>query len=105
MPAFEHFRNRVSGFAAWCIFPVVYLGGALLFLLGLIFSAQAWWVLVHQHGNLWEISAATAEIIVLATAFFLVAAIPLLHRRETDQVRSMRAELRSGVQRNLPISE
>jgi len=105
MRAFKSFRHSLSGFAGWCIFLVVYLGGALLLLLGLIFSARAWWGLINQHGSLLAVGATTAEVFVVATAFFLILTIPLLQRRSDDRVNSKRDERKSGTRRGFPVTE
>ena len=105
MPGFEGFRRGLSAFVLWCISLVLYLGGALLLLSGLIFSARAWWALVHQQAGLWAISATTAEVFVLATAFFLILIIPILQHRGADRKTSLREERRSEIQKSFPVVE
>lgn len=86
----ESFRHNLSALVLRCVFVVLYLGGALLLLSGLILTAQAWWTLVHRHGALLAISSTTAEIFVLAAAFFSILIIPHLENSGSKQKVSRR---------------
>lgn len=105
MAALQRVRHKLSVFIPRCVFLLLYLGGALLLLLGLIFSAQAWWRLILQHGSLWAICITTIEIFVLTAAFSSILIIPWLDRRDFDQTTSQQAERRSWSKRSLQLSK
>lgn len=105
MVVLRQFRHNLDDFVGRCVFPLVYLGGALLLLLGLIFSAQAWWTLVHHHGSPWAIGTTTVEVFVLAAALSAILIIPRLQGYNTNQVACGQKERRGGAKRNLPSSE
>lgn len=98
MPPIKRFRHNLPAFILWGIFLVLYLGGTLLLLLGVIFSAQAWWTLIRQEASLWAIGMTTGEIFVMAAAFFMLVLIPLLQRRGAGRVNSRQEVRRFGLE-------
>ena len=97
MAIVERFRHNLSAFILWCAFLALYLGGAVLLVIGLVFAARTWWVLVHQNAGLWAVGTKTTELFVLAAGFFLVLIIPFRQHRAADRTELWRAERRSGM--------
>lgn len=96
----ESFRHNLSAFVLRSFSLLLSLGGPLLLFLGLIFTAQSWWTLVHQCAGLWAISTATLEIFVLAVAFFSILFIPHIQYHGSDRKVSWKEEKRSGVKKD-----
>jgi len=105
MPIIERFRHNLSAFVLWCAFLGLYLGGAVLLVIGLVLAAQTWWTLIHQHAGWWAVSTKTAEIFVLAVGFLLILIIPFLQHQATDRTILWRTERRSGMKGRAPAAE
>ena len=78
-------RNKLSALVIWCVFLVLYLGGMVMLVIGLILASRVWWRAISQHASLWVISGKTAEVLVLGVGFLLILIIPLLHHRSVDR--------------------
>lgn len=99
MAMFERFRHNLSTFILWCAFLGLYLGGAVLLVIGLVFAVRMWWALIEQNAGLWALSTKSAEVFVLAAGFVLVLIIPFRQYRAAAGTRLWRSERRSGVNR------
>ena len=105
MPLIDRFRHNLSALVLWCAFLGLYLGGAVLLVIGLVFAARTWWALIHQHAGWWAVSTKTAELLVLAVGFLLILVIPFLQRQATDGTKLWRAGRRSGMKGRAPAAE
>lgn len=106
MTAFvERLQHNLSAFVLWCVLLAIYLGGAFLLAIGMLFASRTWWALIHQHASLWAISAKTAELFVMAAGSFLVLIVPFLQRRASHHGKSWRAERRSGIKCRASVAE
>jgi len=101
----EQLRRKLSAFILWCAFAALYLGGAFLLIVGLIFTSQTWWMLIQRHAGTWEISTKSAELFVLAVGLILVLIIPFLQRRAADRSGPWRAERRSEMKSRVPATD
>jgi hypothetical protein len=95
MAIVQRLRQNLSALILWCVFLALYLGGAFLLVIGLVFAARTWWSLIHQHAGLWAVCAKTAELFVMAAGFFLIMVIPFIQRRAGQWSTSWRVERRS----------
>ena len=84
-------RNKLSALVLWCVFLVLYLGGVVMLVIGLVLASRIWWAAIHQHASLWALSEKSVEALALGLGLLLILIIPLFHRRSVD---------RSGVWRS-----
>jgi hypothetical protein len=75
----------------------MYVGGAALLILGLVFTGRIWWALIHQHANLRDVLARSSEVLILAIGFLLVLVIPLAQFRGIARLARWRDERRSEM--------
>jgi hypothetical protein len=78
-------RSKLSALVLWFVFLVLYLGGTVMLVIGLILALRIWEAAFSQHVSLWAMSAKTAEVIVLGAGLLLILIIPLLHRSSIDR--------------------
>jgi predicted signal transduction protein with EAL and GGDEF domain len=78
-------RNKLSALVLWCVFLVLYLGGAVMLVIGLILSSQVWWAAIHQQTSLWAISVKTGEVVVMAVGLLLILIVPLFRHKSVGR--------------------
>ncbi len=83
-------RNKLSALVLWCVFLVLYLGGAVMLVIGLVLASRMWWAAIHQHASLRVISVKTGEVMVMAVGLLLILVIPLIQHKSVG--RSGRVE-------------
>jgi hypothetical protein len=88
-------RNKLSALVLWCGFLALYLGGAVMLVIGLILASQVWWAAIHQHASLWVISTKTAEVMVMAVGLLLILIIPVFHHKSIGRSGAWRTGRRS----------
>jgi hypothetical protein len=93
------FRRTISSLLLWGIFFCLYVGGAALLALGLIFTGKTWWAVIDQHAGRWPIFVKTGEVLFLAAGLLLVLIIPFLQLRGLRKLTRWNEERRSSVER------
>jgi len=88
-------RKTLSALVLWCVFLVLYLGGVVMLVIGLILSSGLWWAAIHQHASLWTIGGKTAEILVMAVGLLLILIIPLFHHKSVGRSGAWRTGRRA----------
>jgi hypothetical protein len=88
-------RNKLSALILWCVFLALYLGGAVMLVIGLVLASRMWWAAIHQHASLWVISAKTGEVMVMAVGLLLILVIPLIHHKSLGRSGASRTGRRS----------
>lgn len=104
MPRSEQFRHDLTAAVIWLAFLALYLGGAVLLMIGLVFGWRQWWTIIHQHADVWLVAGKTIELAVLALGLLLVLINPLLQRPGRGD-RAWRRERRSGMKSEQPVAE
>ena len=74
-------RNKLSALVLWTVFLLLYLGGAVMLVTGLILASRAWWVVIHQHTSIWILGRKTAQVVVLGMGFLLILIVPIFHHK------------------------
>ena len=92
-------RRTISSVLLWGVFFCLYVGGAAVLALGLIFTSKTWWAVMDQHAGRWPIFVKTAEVMFLAVGLLLVLVIPFLGFRSLGKFTQWNAERRSGLKR------
>lgn len=105
MAIIHRFRHNVSSVILWCAFLALYLGGALLLVIGLAFAARTWWELVHQPTGFWALATKTTELFTMAAGFLLILIIPTMQRRPAHQRNSWRVERRSEIKSESSLTD
>lgn len=82
MSAVQKLRRTISFFLFWGMCLVLYLGGAAILSMGLIFSTRIWWALIHQPASPDLIITKSTMLVVLALGFVLVVINPIVHLQE-----------------------
>jgi hypothetical protein len=103
MSFWGRFRHGFSACVLWCAFLALYVGGAVLFVIGLIIASRACWVLVHHHGSARQIGAKSAEVFVMAAGLALALIVPLLRRRAASRSGTWRTGRRSEMKNESPV--
>lgn len=101
----EQLRRKLAALILWCAFAALYLGGVFLLIVGLVFAARTWWMLIQHHAGMWQIGTKTAEFLILAIGFVLVLIIPFLQRHAVDRSGLWRAERRSEMKSRVPMTD
>lgn len=101
----KRLRQKLSALVLWCAFLALYLGGAVMLVIGLVFASREWWRLTHQQASLWLISTTTAEVLVLALGLALIMFVPFLQRRSARRNGAWRAERRSETKGRVPKAD
>jgi hypothetical protein len=104
MPLDERLRHNLAAGIIWLAFLALYLGGAVLLMIGLVFACRQWWETIHQPADLSLIAGKTLELATLALGLFLVLIIPLLQRRGRGD-KAWRRERRSGMKSGQRVAE
>lgn len=91
-------RNKLSALVLWCVFLVLYLGGAVMLAIGLILASRVWWAAISQHASLWSISTKTAEVLVLGAGLLLILIIPLFQHRSVGRSGAWRTGRRAETE-------
>ena len=99
------FRHTISSFVLWCIFLCLYVGGAGILLLGLIFTWKTWWITIHQHASLSTTCIKTGEVLLLGVGLLLVLIIPLMQFRGLRKGPQWRNERRSEMKSHEPLAD
>lgn len=107
MSLHEGFRHTLSVLVLWCSFLALYLGGAFLLVVGVVFAGRSWWLLIPHHAGLWAVSTKTTEFFVLTVGFALILITPFLQYQAAGGGRLWREERGSGInaKEDFPISE
>lgn len=90
-------RNKLSAVVLWCVFLALYLGGAVMLVIGVILASRAWWRAVHHQAGFWVISEKTAEVLVMAAGLLLILILPVFHRKSVGRSGVWRTGRRSGT--------
>ncbi|MGA8184265.1 MAG: hypothetical protein WB819_11565 [Terriglobia bacterium] len=88
-------RNTLSALVLWCVFLVLYLGGTVMLVIGLVFASRMWWAAIHQPSSLWVIGTKTAELLVMAVGLIQVLIVPVFHHQSVDRSGTWRTGRRS----------
>lgn len=96
-----HIRNKLSVLVLWSVFLLLYLGGAVMLVIGLVLASRAWWAVIHQHASLWVLGSKTAEVLVLGTGFLLILIIPVFHHRTVGRSGTWRTSRRGETDRRV----
>ncbi|HVA00046.1 MAG TPA: hypothetical protein VMV34_00170 [Terriglobia bacterium] len=92
-------RRAISSLLLWGIFFCLYVGGAAVLALGLIFTVNTWWAVMDQHAGRWTIFVKTGEVLFLAAGLLLILIIPFLQLRGLRKLTRRNEERRSDIQR------
>ena len=98
-------RQNVSSFVIWGLFLALYLGGAVLLAIGLVFSSRAWWALMQQGAGMRPIAAKTAEVVALAIGLLLILIAPFAQSQSAARSEGWKAERRSEMKRQDSVAE
>lgn len=103
----EHYRHKLSAAVLWCVFLVLYLGGTVLVVVGLVLAGRTWWALVQHHAGLWPVCTKSAELFVPAAVILLILIIPFVRHQTGGESPLCREERRSGMKakRDSPVAE
>ncbi|HET7212260.1 MAG TPA: hypothetical protein VFL79_01615 [Terriglobia bacterium] len=94
-------RKRLSVLVLWSAFLLLYLGGAVMLVIGLVLASRAWWAVVHQHASIWVLGTKTAEALVLGVGFLLILIIPVFHHRTVGRSRTWRTSRSAETDRRV----
>jgi hypothetical protein len=95
----------VSALILWGTLLVLYLGGAVMLLIGVVLASRTWWAVIHQHAGLWVISTKTAEVLVLAFGFMLILVVPVFRHASVGRNGGWRTGRRSEKVRRVPVDD
>ena len=82
----------------------LYVGGAAILALGLIFIWKTWWTVMHQQAGMWSKFVKGGEVLLLAVGLLLVLIIPFLQFRGLGKVKRWNDERRSGAKKKEPLA-
>lgn len=99
MAIVERSRHNLAAIVLWCMFLTLYLGGTFLLVIGLVSATQTWWAAIHQHADLWRLSAKTLELLIMAAGFILVLIIPLIQGQDRRRRKTRKVERGSEMRR------
>ena len=105
MSFWARFRHSFFAGVLWSAFLLLYVGGAVLLVIGLVIASRSWWALVHQHGSARQIAARSAEVFVMAAGLVLALIVPLLRRQATGRSGAWRTGRRSEMKNQAPAVE
>lgn len=94
-------RKRLSVLVLWSAFLLLYLGGAVMLVIGLILASRAWWAAIHQQASLWVLGTKTAEALALGIGFLLILIIPVFHYRAVGRSGIWRTSRRAETDRRV----
>jgi heme/copper-type cytochrome/quinol oxidase subunit 1 len=104
-PPMARLRNKLSALVLWCALLALYLGGAVMLVIGLVFASREWWAVIHQHAGLWVISTKTAEVLVLAVGLILILIAHIFQGKSVDRSGIWRTGRRSDSKGRQPFAE
>lgn len=88
-------RKKLSAVVLWCTFVALYLGGAVMLMIGFYIACGDWWTAIHHHAGRWAVGTKTAELFVLLLGLVLVLIIPVFERKSADRTGAWKTERRS----------
>ncbi len=88
-------RKKLSALVLWCTFVALYLGGAVMLMIGFYIACGDWWAAIHRHAGRWAVGARTAELLVLLLGLILVLIVPVFERKTVDRSRAGKTGRRS----------
>lgn len=94
-------RNTLSVLVLWGVFLVLYLGGTVMLVIGMILALRIWWEAFSQHASLWAMSAKTAEVMVLGAGLLLILIIPLVRHRSIDRSGAAKSNQNAETDRRI----
>ncbi|HET9180069.1 MAG TPA: hypothetical protein VFQ24_17075 [Terriglobia bacterium] len=88
-------RKKLSAVVLWCTFVALYLGGAVMLMIGFYIACGDWWTAIHHHAGRWAVGTKTAELFVLLLGLILVLIIPVFERKSVDRSGAWKTGRRS----------
>ena len=78
-------RKKLSALVLWCTFVALYLGGAVMLMIGFYIACGDWWAAIRHHAGRWAVGTRTAELFVLLLGLVLVLIVPVFERKSVDR--------------------
>lgn len=88
-------RKKLSALVLWCTFVGLYLGGAVMLMIGFYIACGDWWAVIHRHAGRWAVGARAAELFVLLLGLILVLIVPVFERKSVERSRAWKTGPRS----------
>lgn len=98
-------RNKLSAAVLWGVFLALYVGGAVMLIIGVMLASRAWWSAVHLQASLWVISVKTAEVLVMAVGLLLILILPVFHCKSVGRSGAWRTGRRAETDGQVAVDK